>query len=69
MKALRGGGGRFLRPSLFCLYTSYLNAPLPFKNVWKAKNENAHNDVKNITDCKNTHQLVEIVGFVVEPDD
>ena len=42
---------------------------LPFKNTRNAKHEDTGDDVDDITEGKDTHQLVEIVLLVSEPED
>ena len=39
------------------------------KYVWDAKDDNTGDDIKKITKCKGTHQVVEIVPLGSEPDD
>ena len=43
--------------------------PIPFENVWDAKQDDTGEDVEEVSDCQNTHQLVEVVPLGAEPGD
>ena len=49
--------------------TTPSSANLPEENIRNAKDDNAGDDVEEIIDSQNTHQLVEVVPLVAEPDD
>ena len=42
---------------------------LPCKNAGDAKDDNTGDDVEEITEGQNTHELVEVVSLTAEPED
>ena len=43
--------------------------PLPLENVGNAEDDNTGDDIEEITEGKDTHELVEVVPLAAEPED
>ena len=42
---------------------------LPLENIWHAKDDNTGDDVEEITEGQDTHELMESVFLAAEPED